>query len=280
MLHTRSFHPRENFGGGGLFYEGDNRGFQTSLAVTSRIRNRVLIDLKLAKLKSLDTRSDPSRNAVTGWSQDYSSQELQPTSKVSGQVDPYRADGDQHAQVLLSYRGQNFAMPFIENDTMKDFYKGIVPDLDVTNSVDIHVNRDEKGLTFACRMVGDGFPNAESFLIDPSKNDLFLVTHRRIGSATGQLAANRKIAMASSSARVDFPDDLFGSGLHAYWAQDYATHVGGPIDLFEEAGGKPSTRTGWNRMHQCRDAQGGRVRRWWLDNDVVWVKGRKGSSMP
>lgn len=278
VLHTRSFHPMENFGAGGLGYEGDNRNFSTSTGVTSRIKNAVEINLAAGKLKSLFTRSDPSRNAVMGWDQNYSDPRKQPTASVQGQVDPYRKDGDQHAQVFLSYRGQNFAMP--NSEAWHDFYQGVVPELDVSNSLDIHVDRTGKKMTFACRMVGDGFPNAESFLLDSSNQPLFLVTHRRIGSATGQLHGNRRIAMAAASGKVDFPADLLGSGLEAYFALDYATHVGGPIDLFEENGGKPSSRAGWNQMHAKRDSRGDWIRRWVSDNDVQWVKGRAGSSMP
>lgn len=286
ILHTRSFHPLENFGAGGLGFHGDNRNFSTSTGVTSRIKNAVEINLNAAKLKTLFTLSDPSSNKFIGTYEDYNDPKKHPTASVQGQVSPYRIDGDQHAQVFLSYRGQNFAMPGINEKVpgtdkdMVDIYKGIIPELDVTNTLDIHIDRTDKKMTFTCRMVGDGFPNAESFLLDSSNQPLFLVTHRRIGSATGQLAGNRRIAMAAASGKVDFPDDLLGSGLEAYFALDYATHVGGPIDLFDESGSKPSSRSGWNQMHENRDARGGRVRRWWLDNDVVWVKGRQGSSMP
>jgi hypothetical protein len=270
----------ENFGAGGLGFDGDNRNFSTNTGVTSRIKNAVEINLSLAKIKTLFTLSDPSSNKYIGAYEDYSDERKQPTASVSGQVDPYRPDGDQHAQVFLSYRGQNYAMPYSNTDTGRKVWSGVIPDLDVTNSIDLHIDRSAKKITFACRMVGDGFPNAESFLLDDGGAPLFLVTHRRIGSATGQLHGNRRIAMASASAKVDFPADKFGSALDAYWAIDYATHVGGPIDLFEESGSKPSSRASWNSMHSGRDAKGGRVRRWWLDNDVVWVKGRKGSSMP
>jgi hypothetical protein len=299
ILHTRSFHPLENFGLGGLGYEGDNRNFSADPGVTARVKNAIEINLGLAKVKELFTMSNTSQNALVGMRQDYTDAELQPTASVSPQIDPYRKDGDQHVQVFLSYRGQNFAMPLVDKEVDipevnipfygkagggklrgKDVWKGVVPDLDVTNSVDLHIDRASKKITFACRMVGDGFPNAESFLIDDSKQPLFLVTHRRVGSATGQLGGNRRIAMASASAKLDFPADKFGSALDAYWAQDYASHVGGPIDLFQENGPKPSSRSGWNSMHGGRDAKGGKVRRWWLDNDVVWVKGRRGSSMP
>jgi hypothetical protein len=48
-LHTRSFHPQENFGAGGLFYERNNRGFATSLGATSSIKHEVVINLEAAK---------------------------------------------------------------------------------------------------------------------------------------------------------------------------------------------------------------------------------------
>jgi hypothetical protein len=109
ILHTRSFHPLENFGAGGLGYEGDNRDFGTDTGKTSRIKSAVEINLEAAKIKTLFILSDPSRNAMSGWEQKYDDPRKQPTASVQGQVDPYRQDGDQHAQVFLSYRGQNFA---------------------------------------------------------------------------------------------------------------------------------------------------------------------------
>jgi hypothetical protein len=270
----------ENFGLGGLFYEGDNRNFTTSLGVTSRIKHYVNIELAAGRLGAQRVTSDPSRNAIFGWDQDYSDEDLQPHASVGGQVDPYRPDGDQHAQVFLSYRGQNFAMPAVDTEKGRNLYKGAVPNLDVTNSVSLRIDRDAKRIAATCRMVGDGFPNSESFLLDSGGADLFQAVHRRIGSATGQLHGDRRIAMASTSCELDFPGDKFGSALTAHWALDYATHGGGPIDLIEQHGGKPGDRPGWNRMHASHDAKGGRVRQWWLDNDVVWVPGRSGSSMP
>ncbi|TDK32125.1 hypothetical protein E2F50_17430 [Rhizobium deserti] len=279
-LWTRSFHPQENFGAGGLFFHGDNRDFSSDIRATARIKHMVEIYLTQAKIVSGRPISDPSSNKLIGTYEDYRDPRKQPTAIVNGQIDPYRIDGDQHCQVLLSYRGQNFAMPGSNTDIGRRFYSGVVPDLDVTNSLDIHIDRSSKKMSFTCRMVGDGFPNAESFLLDDSSEALFLAAHRRIGSATGQLAGNRRIAMASSSGKVNFSSDKFGSPLEAYYALDYATNVGGPIDLFAESGRKPTDRAGWNQMHTKHDAKGGRVRRWWLDNDVVWVRGRQGSSMP
>jgi hypothetical protein len=306
-LHTRSFHPMSNFGLGGFFYEGDNRDFSTSLRVTSRIKNEVYIDLAAARIELGPTRSNSSRNAVFGWEQKYDpkDQRIQPTATLGTQIDPYREDGDQHAQVFLSYRGQNFAMPGMKNPdnrivvpiagpggppariplpgnpTPRNVFETIVPDLDVTMSLDIMVDRADKTMSFAARMVGDGFPNAESFLLDASSQPLCCVAHRRIGSASGQLHGNRKIAMASGSALVDFPEDKFGSTLNAYWAIDYATHSGGQIDLISQYGSKPGTRSNWNDMHLKHDAKGDRLRRWYSDNELhLRIDGTSGSSMP
>jgi hypothetical protein len=303
-LHTRSFHPMPNFGLGGFFYAGDDRGFSTNPGVTSRIKNEVYIDLAEGRIEKGPTASDMSRNAVFGWDQHYTDKRIQPTSTVGQQIDPYRKDGDQHAQVFLTYRGQNFAMPGMKNSeepikvpvvvggrmhripvpgepTPRDVFETIVPDLDVAMSLDIMVNRSEKTLSFAARMVGDGFPNAESFLMDSSDAPLCCVVHRRIGSASGQLHGNRRIAMASGSALVAFPEDKFGAPLTSHWAIDYATHSGAPIDLISQHGSKPTTRSGWNQMHLAHDAKGDRIRRWYSDNELhLRIEGRKGSSMP
>ena len=303
-LHTRSFHPMPNFGLGGFFYDGDNSSFSTSLGVTSRIKNEVYIDLAAGKIENGPTTSNMSRNAVFGWDQHYKDKNIQPTATVGKQIDPYRENGDQHAQVFLTYRGQNFAMPGMNNSekpievpvviggrlrripvpgqpTPRDVFETIVPDLDVSLSLDIMVNRTEKTLSYAARMVGDGFPNAESFLMDDSGEPLCCVVHRRIGSASGQLHGNRRIAMASGSALVAFPADKFGSPLTPHWAIDYATHSGAPIDLMSQNGSKPSTRSDWNKMHLSHDAKGDRIRRWYSDNELhLRIEGRKGSSMP
>jgi hypothetical protein len=303
ILHTRSFHPLENFGAGGLGYKGDNRNFSTSTGegVTSRIKNAIEINLRAAKVKNLFTHSDLSNHPIFGMDQDYSDPELQPKSTLKYQIDPYRKDGDQHVQIFMSYSGKNFAMPLVDKEVQipeiplpgggkigggkirgKDVWKGVVPALDLTSTVDLHVSRVAvKSLTFTCRMVGDGFPNSESFLLDDARTPLFLVTHRRIGSATGQLHGNRRIAIASTYGAVHFPWDRFSDLLGAYWALDYATHLGGPIDLLKEIKSpRIMMRDEWNSIHRKRDAKGGRVRQWWLDNDAVWIKGREGSSMP
>lgn len=285
IFYTRSFHPGETFGLSGLGYKGDNRGFKTDPNATSRIAHRVEILLSEGKLGQRSTWSSPSGHSMTHLvDQPYTDPDLQPTGQSQGRIDPYRVDGDQHGAVLISYRGQNFAMPFVDKEPFRDIYKAAVPDLDVAASLNFHVDRKTKKLTFSYRMTGDGFPNAESFLWDADQGgrDLFLAVHRRIGSATGQITGKRNIAMATGSAKVDFPDDKFGQELDAYRAIDYAGRSGGPIDLFDSTAlGQPATREAWNKVHTAHDAKGSGLRQWYTDFDPgSWVGGHPPNTMP
>ena len=281
VLHVRSFHPLTNFGLGGLFFHGDGRGFSSSVSVTSRIKSEKHFNLAAASSTAATVVSDVSSHPF-GMSSDYSDPGTQPHATLdSAQIDPYRPDGDQGLQSALAYTGQNFAMPWVENDWMKEnIYDHAVPGLDVMFSLHLEIDRDEKKMSFSFRMVGDGFPNAEAFLLDGANAPLMLATHRRVGSALHQLRGNRRIAMTSTAGEVDFDNDLFGSTLTPYHCLDYATFTGSQIDVFEETSTQPTSRTAWNSMHTGRDAVGDWVR---LTQDramPTFVPGRSGSSMP
>lgn len=143
VVHTRSFHPDGQFGMGGLFFEGDNRGFSDRIGVTSRILHQFTIDLQAEQFTGVICTSDPSENMVPRWtnqgvdagnagleraaeavgvpgkngrrvrdlphiprmSNDYS----QPRKNLSGKISRYRIDGDQSVEVTISYAGKNFA---------------------------------------------------------------------------------------------------------------------------------------------------------------------------
>ncbi|MCU0912601.1 MAG: hypothetical protein MUE98_15085 [Rhodobacteraceae bacterium] len=276
-LHVRSFHPRANFGISGLGYHGDNRGFSLDLGVTSRIRMKKTFNVVAGTADAAEVRSDVSSHPF-GMVQDYSAPNTQPRMTVDGaQVDAYRPDGDQGLQAMVAYTGQNFAMPAVQ--TGKPVYDAIVPGLDVTSSLHVEIDRDKSKLSFAYRMVGDGFPNAEAFLIDQAGAPLMLATHRRVGSALHQLRGHRRIAMASSAAEVDVAGDMFGSSIDVHWVLDYATVAGAQIDVMQETGTTPTTVSAWNRMHVGRDAVGDWLRRS-QDTVPTYAPGRPGSSMP
>lgn len=279
ILHVRSFHPLSNFGPSGLGYHGDDRDFSTDVGAktTSRIYMQKTFDLARAVAQPGIVQSAPSSHFL-GMKQDYSQANTKPTMPMdSAQIDAYRPDGDQGFQTMVAYTGQNFAMPFVQE--AKGVYDAIVPGLDVTCSLHAEIDRDDKKMSFSFRMVGDGFPNTEAFLLDAGNKPLMLATHRRIGSALHQLRGNRRIAMASSSAVVDFDAGMFGAAIDVNWCLDYATVTGSQIDVMEETGKNPTTVSEWNIMHTGREAKGGFLRR---SQDIIptYAPGRPGSSMP
>jgi hypothetical protein len=299
-LYIRSFHPLSNFGLGGLGYHGDNRGFKHDPGATARIFAIVRIDLANARIVKETIDSNASSGLTGILTQDYKDPATKPHfTAFSGTIDPYRDDGDQGGQLLIGYTGQNFAMPMadrrvpetvpftdwripvIGGKTGRELvYESVVPGLDVTTSLGFEIDRDAKTMSFQFRMVGDGFPNAEAFLIDASDGPLMLATHRRIGSALHQLRGDRRIAMASSGARVGFDNERFTAALTVFWCLDYAEVTGGPIDVRAETGKQPNSRLSWNAMHTQRDAKGGWGRYALGDTLPTYAPGRPGSSMP
>lgn len=277
ILHTRSFHPRASFGATGLGFSGDNRGFSTGITsrTTSRIKSEVFISLQGATVFAPRPRSDPSHHPY-GMSSDYTSESEQPTGRFTGgpSVTPYRPDGAQHVSFTYAYRGQNHAaVPkaviggLIDNPLgnwlNRQVETATVPDLDVTISFSLAIDRAARKAHITANMRGDGFPNAEAFLLDPTGAPIFLVSHVRVGTATGQLWGNALIRMASCALLVDLND---ADG----WA--------GPVEVIasmDHAGdGSPQTvgtvgRTEisvWNQAHTGRDAVGPASRRSLDDN--------------
>ncbi|MFP7675842.1 hypothetical protein ACG74X_21185 [Marivita sp. S0852] len=278
---VRSFHPLSNFGVGGLGFHGDNRGFSHDEGVTSRIYAIVQVNLVNGEITSERLGSDPSVSLFGLITQDYADPDTWPKYTLfGGSIDPYRPDGDQGAQVSFAYTGQNFAMPGGNTEWGREhIWESTVPGIDVMVSLGLEIDRDDGRMFFTFRMVGDGFPNAEAFILQGSEA-LMLATHRRIGSALYQLRGDRRIAMASTGAEVDFPGDMLGPEMEVHWCFDYATVVGAQIDVLEETGKTPHTRPAWNEMHTERDAEGGWARYAVGDTMPTYVPGRRGSSMP
>jgi hypothetical protein len=276
-IHTRSFHPAKTFGSAGLGFSGDDRGFSLAESgVTSRIRHTMDIDLPGARIIAGRVISDPSHHEGMGVTQDYSDPAKQPTATVEGTVSPYNPDGDQRFEVTMSYRGQNFAFPGADWEVDIPYTPfsisprhGIgrtVPDLDVTNHVTGYVNRAERKLNLNCDLKGDGFPNAETFMLDTPKAPLAMCTHIRVGVALTQLFGDRRLPMGRCMVELDVkPDDSFSTGLKNLVAIDFAGD-GSPVDLAASLG-RNTSRTAWNAMHTGRVALGPESRRN-MDNSI------------
>ncbi len=293
-LYTRSFHPDEAFGLGGLGFKGDNRGFSSNPAATARIHHIQKIDLQAARFEDAICDSDPSANWAlkkigVDMSNDYSQKRKKPRhTETPRNITPYRIDGDQSVNIKVKYAGKNFAFFGSNtdaghailggsvsdggNDTESgslipwgDRWSGFVPDLDVTNEVSLRINRIAKKAVVTCRISGDGFPNCESFIIDGAGNVLFLASHIRVGTAMTQLPGGRAISMCYTLLEVDWnTDDTFGSQVMIQFAHDFASS-GGPFEL-TMSGSK--SRGAWNQIHTGRDASGPTIRQ---VEDNVWL---------
>ena len=259
-LWTRSFHSQSNFGFGGLFFHGDGRQPSISEGVTSRIRHYVTADLQSAAMVGFQIESDPSSHPIgMGYvlTQDYSDPKKKPRSTQTVICTPYRKDGDQQCNIPVSYSGQNFAMPFADTDAGFSVWKHVVPDLDLTNQVNMRIDRTKNKIHITCGLTGDGFPDAESFLIDSSGTAVFLASHIRIASAAGQLPGGRAIALGSTSIVVDWtPADVFGDVVECRICIDYSVN-GDPEDLKAKLSSNPCSVSEWNALHTGRDMMGG-----------------------
>lgn len=117
-IYTRSFHPREDFRTGGVFFHGDNRGFKSDPKATARIYHWIEVNIEAARFGVAVCRSDPSSNPRlikgTGlnFSNDYKRPETQPRhSETPKNITPYRMDGNQNMNIRIIYAGKNFAFP-------------------------------------------------------------------------------------------------------------------------------------------------------------------------
>lgn len=239
-FYVRSFHPDENFGPTGLGFLGDNRGYSNSPSgATSRIWYFVEFDLEAGTLIDYDAYSSPS-----GW--------------IIGGETAYDPDSDKgpweetvldhssntnniyQLSMHMHYWGINRAMP--------DLAHFAVPDLDTHFSLRILVDKERQAGQITGLMRGDGFPNAEAFLIDGKDQSLFLCTHERFGTAMAGLQGDRKLMMAMCDLTLDFnPDGTYKGKDILGFALDQTSI--GP----KQFKANHISLTDWNQLHTERD---------------------------
>ncbi len=211
---------------------------------------------------------------------DYSEPRKQPRHEEFHSITDYTEDGDQTANITIKYAGKNFAFYGADTDIGHAIlggpqsneeaddtssgsvaggwipYNGIVPDLDVTNQLYLMLDRDNETARVQMTMTGDGFPNAESFVLDSGGAVLGLATHIRTGTALTQLPGGRAIRMCMTQLEdVDWSKtDTLGSGTTAISVYDYMSY-----STTEVAEGSVG-RSGLNRAHTDRDASGNFLR--------------------
>lgn len=280
-LVTRSFHPDANFGAGGLGFEGDDRNFSFDLDVTSRIYHVMDVNLQSGRIESVLCDSDPSANAVADkainiaaesllnptfpfgdrvpdvppMENDYSQERKKPEHSETHSITAYTEDGDQTANVVVKYAGKNFAFYGADTDFGHEFYSTVVPDLDVTAQLFLMLDRAEEKAYVQMTITGDGFPNAESFIMAGNET-LGLATHIRTGTAMTQLPGGRSVRMCMTQLdEVDWTKtDTLGTGATANAVYDYMSFS--TTEVIEGNVG----RAALNAAHLGRDASGNLLR--------------------
>jgi len=247
-LHERAFHPDGKFGMGGLWFEGDDRGFSFITdrnRVTSRVGGIWEIDTASSQITEIDVYSDPSR-APWGSTSNYSTPETKPTGRIlNSAVSPKIDDGLQAVNLRVHTRGKNQAFT-----NWAPINNLVVPDLDVTVHLMLQIDRHKKTMRITSTLLGDGFPNSEVFIIDSADTPIMLNTHHRIGHAAGQLIGNHGHLLAASEIEIGIDDsDNFINPITAKRCVDFMPFS---RDLLAIAGTSFTIPT-WNALHLARD---------------------------
>ena len=272
VVNTRAFHPNKNFEGWGFRFHGDNRGFSMDDSwfdgaprkPTSRIWQTYTIDMNLdttialvegTLLRTESNHSGPGPGlwrllSVNG--EDYKENRYKPRGKITfGGVNAPHG-GQKIADARAHFGGENHA--FLLSNTQQIFLgKAIVPTLDVFHETWIRVERVSKYADIVSFCYGDGFPNAEGFIADPSGKKLFLGSHIRIGYPATHLWFERNRIIWGTSLRVELDKD--GNFGDKVWV--FAQVQGGPPAHSEDypttskdekcvKGSKPRYTTGLN----------------------------------
>jgi len=193
QFNIRSFHPEKSFGWSGLNFQGDNRGFSLEPSgrnlVTSRIWHQISINPSASTVLIGKTESDPSQAPWQGKPYEYNSLDLKPKSRIFRTPPSKKPDGKTISTVKGQYWGANHAMPL--STTLQENFEGTyVPEIDVSYTLVFTVNLKERYINIGALVEGDGFPNTEAFITDPSGNSVFLGIHVRQGAAPLTLMAN------------------------------------------------------------------------------------------
>ncbi|CAM2070249.1 Ig-like domain-containing protein [Sulfidibacter corallicola] len=175
-IYIRSFAPFESFGDPtkaftGEAYHGDDRSFSVNTgSITSRITHILTYDSDTNSVEVVATYSDPSHHWVFGTAIG------RPTATLE-----LIESKEAFLKFSTKYRGSlpNPPYPyFLElNDWMKEKGKTLrrigTPDIDVLTNVIIE-KIDSNKLGLMLEMLGDAFPSAEAFIIDPAGNAVFI----------------------------------------------------------------------------------------------------------
>jgi hypothetical protein len=192
-LYVRRYAPFASFGGG---FEGDNRGFSTSLTATSRTAG-------IATFTLGSTTGFRGYSTGSSWVGPWQVRKSLPWSSIGRVVGDVRVE---IRNVVGIPNGISFTVHTYGNLPFKDILlhksiagaidsakKAMWPDArrlegtpDIDTFLDLRTTLAGGRLVFEGVARGDGFPNAEVFVLDPASKALALLDYRaRIGMTNG-----------------------------------------------------------------------------------------------
>ncbi|MBU6956149.1 hypothetical protein KRR23_00100 [Pseudomonas sp. CVAP len=211
-INIRSFHPAKNFGLLGFYYEGDARHFSLKPSglsgvpgtqVTSRIWHKFFV--KTSTNEVLDTQTESNDSGRIGGDHTHYDGALKPkggswpsVKTEKGAVTTIWVDG--------GYAGENHAFP-LSAMAKKLIGMTFVPSLDVSYNITMTIDRVAKHIDIVTYITGDGFPNCEAFISDPSGKAVFLGVHVRKGAPITSLPGDKKYPMIASAIRLEIDDE-------------------------------------------------------------------------
>ncbi len=151
-IHIRAFHPDAKFMTG---FRGDNRDFSTSLDVTSRIEQTIILGTGngSGRVRPLQPTSDPSHH--DSYPDFLNDRVAQPTGGVSHYTSVQNPYGNETEAFRTHFEGHNRLIP-------------IQIDINVNGRFTVSEDLSEDKLYLTARFDGDNFPNTEAFITDRS----------------------------------------------------------------------------------------------------------------
>lgn len=282
-IYGRAFHPDKNFGLGGLGFKGDDRGFSFMVNdVSSRVWSRFTVDtqnptkyaVSPPPKEDFQVFSDLSIAPIYlgGRSEKYTSTDTLPSGEARSAGGPHVPDGLQNITVDIKTTGINHAFPteyladlrrLLQIDDLYEALGGgdipmnpetrmLVPSLDIQLGVTLLIDRHKKKIRITSNLMGDGFPNAEVFIVDGAETPVMLNTHHRIGSAASQLIGNHGHLLAATIITIGIDDhDNFVGPIEAQRCVDFMPW---DTDILTIAMTTEFALYEWNGIHVARAA--------------------------
>lgn len=169
-FHIRAFAPPGAFKGSG--FHDDNRGFSTSMGVTSRIKQNFTVDPTARTFTGGQPTSDPT--IWNGFSRTATDEGGASASFGKNFL------GSATADISANFEGSN------------PFFLGAAPDIEVSTGISITENLKTNQLFVALDLSSKQFPATEGLIQDNAGNTIFLAGAAAFGGASNLARADKK----------------------------------------------------------------------------------------